>query len=251
MSGIEDSNQGAGWNDHDTPYGPIHSYDGNDHSYGGSSGGNGGGHSGIDDKSTINIASTSVYNGTMMSMCVNNLKKHEGFKNTMYKDTAGNITVGIGHLLANAAMAASLPFTRTNTIHAHGDDIESEVSISKGDITSAFNAFKTDSKKAPLNMHLSNDAIIGQCISDVQTTVSGLKGLYAGFDSFPNSAKTALVDMGFNLGIPRLHSEFPKFNSAVNRKDWNTAANESHRTGIGEGRNNDTKGQLQQAASGH
>lgn len=28
MSSIETSNQGPGWNDHDTPYGTIHSYDG-------------------------------------------------------------------------------------------------------------------------------------------------------------------------------------------------------------------------------
>ncbi len=44
-----------------------------------------------------------------MSMCVNNLKAHEGFKNTMYKDSEGNITVGIGHLLSTPDMAASLP----------------------------------------------------------------------------------------------------------------------------------------------
>lgn len=117
--GIEDSNQGPGWHDHDTPYGPIHSYDGNtgSSSYGGGSGGNGGNrHEGITDKTTINIASTKDYNGTYMTMCVNNLKEHEGFKNSMYKDTAGNITVGIGHMLATAEMAAGLPFTRQKSL---------------------------------------------------------------------------------------------------------------------------------------
>lgn len=253
MSDIENSNQGSGWNDHDTPYGTIHSYDGNNQNYGGggTGGGNGGGHDGVGDRSTISIATTHDYNGTMMSMCVNNLKNHEGFKNAMYKDTGGNITIGIGHMLATAAMAAALPFTRTHTTHGHGDDMETEVSVSKGDITAAYNAYKADSKNNPMGLHLSNNAIIGQCISDVQSTIGGLKGLYSGFDSFPNSAKTALVDMGFNLGIPRLRSEFPKFNSAVNSKDWNTAATESHRTGIGDSRNNDTKNQLQQAVHGH
>ncbi|AWF56213.1 TPA: hypothetical protein NHV36_005992 [Klebsiella michiganensis] len=249
--GIEDSNQGPGWNDHDTPYGPIHSYDGNigSSSYGGGSGGNGGNrHEGITDKTTINIASTKDYNGTYMTMCVNNLKAHEGFKNSMYKDTAGNITVGIGHMLATADMAASLSFTRTKITHAHGDDMEHEEAVSKADITSAFDSFKKDSKAAPNSLHLSNDAVIGQCIKDVQSTEKGLRGLYSGYDNFPNEGKTALVDMGFNLGIAKLKNGFPNFNAAVNRGDWNGAADESHRTGIGDKRNSDTKAQLQQAA---
>lgn len=249
--GIEDSNQGPGWNDHDTPYGPIHSYDGNtgSSSYGGGSGGNGGNrHEGITDKTTINIASTKDYNGAYMTMCVNNLKAHEGFKNSMYKDTAGNITVGIGHMLATADMAASLPFTRTKITHAHGDDMEHEEAVSKADITSAFDSFKKDSKAVPNSLHLSNDAVIGQCIKDVQSTEKGLRGLYSGYDNFPNEGKTALVDMGFNLGIAKLKNGFPNFNAAVNRGDWNGAADESHRTGIGDKRNNDTKAQLQQAA---
>jgi hypothetical protein len=36
--------------------------------------------------------------------------------------------------------------------------------------------------------------------------------------------------MGFNLGVPKLKKEFVKFNDAVNRGDWNAAADESHRT---------------------
>lgn len=253
MSSIENSNQGAGWNDHDTPYGTIHSYDGTDGSFsaGGNGGGNSGGHTGVTDRTTINISSTSSYDGTLMSMCVNNLKVHEGFKNYMYKDTLGNITIGIGHLLATAEMAAALPFTQTKSFHGHGDEWEKEVPATHDQITDVFNHYKNLSGPAPDALHITNDAVVNQCISDVQTTINGLKGLYSGFDSFSNSAKTALVDMGFNLGVPRLHSAFPRFNDAVNRKDWNSAAAESHRTGIGESRNNDTKNQLLQAAQGH
>lgn len=248
--GIEDSNQGPGWNDHDTPYGPIHSYDGNSgsSSYGGGSGGNGGNrHDGITDKTTINIATTKDYDGRYMTMCANNLKAHEGFKNSMYKDTGGHITVGIGHMLSSAEMAAGLPFTRTKTTHAHGDDMEHEEAVSKADITSAFNNFTKDSKSIPANLHLSNDDVIGQCIKDVQTAEKGLRGLYSGYDNFPNEGKTALVDMAFNLGISKLRNGFPNFNAAINRNDWNGAADESHRTGIGDKRNSDTKAQLQQA----
>ena len=74
--------------------------------------------------------------------------------------------------------------------------------------------------------------------------------LISGFDAFPNSAKTALIDMGFNLGLPKLGRLFPKFNDAVNRKDWATAAEESHRTKIQDSRNVDTRNQLIAASQG-
>lgn len=249
MSNIENSNQGPGWNDHNTPYGTVHSYDGTDSGF--SAGGNGGGNGGVTEHTTINIASTSNYNGTLMSMCVNNLKAHEGFKNYMYKDTLGNITVGIGHLLATAEMAAALPFTLTKSFHGHGDDWDKEVPASHDQITDVFNHYKNSSGPTPDALHITNDAVVNLCINDVQSTITGLKGLYTGFDGFPDSAKTAVVDMGFNLGIAKLRNGFPLFNDAVNRKDWNAAATESHRTGIGESRNNDTKNQLLQAAQGH
>lgn len=104
--GIENSNQGPGWHDHDTPYGTIHSYDGDTGTYGGGgTGGNaGGGHTGLTANTWVDIATTKDYNGRYMSMCLNNLKDHEGSINTMYRDSKGNITVGIGHYLGSAEM---------------------------------------------------------------------------------------------------------------------------------------------------
>ncbi|EBL5760677.1 hypothetical protein S520_22595 [Salmonella enterica subsp. enterica serovar Newport] len=185
-----------------------------------------------------------------MSMCVGNLKKHEGFKNVMYKDSEGNITIGIGHLLATPEMAAALPFSRTQTYHGHGDEMEREVSVSSGNVISAFNSFKVNSRNVP-DMHISNDTVIGQCIKDVQSTEVGLRGLYPGYDGFSNSRKTALVDMGFNIGIPKLTTVFPNFNAAVNRGDWATAAIESHRTGLDDSRNPRNKDTHDQLMSDH
>ncbi|WP_434147012.1 glycoside hydrolase family protein [Klebsiella quasipneumoniae] len=245
--GIENSNQGPGWHDHDTPYGTIHSYDGDTGTYGGGgTGGNaGGGHTGLTANTWVDIATTKDYNGRYMSMCLNNLKDHEGSINTMHRDSKGNITVGIGHYLGSAEMAQALPFNRTKVMHVHGDDLESEVAVSKSDIASAFNAYKSNPRDVP-SMHLSNADVIGQCIKDVQTTENGLRGLYPGYDRFSDPRKTALVDMGFNLGIPTLKSKFPKFNDAVNRGDWNVAADESHRdlNQRGDKRNKDTADQL-------
>lgn len=219
--------------------------------WGGRSGhGNNSGHQGVSSKTTITIARSKDYNSIYMSMCVNNLMAHEGFKNTMYKDQDGNVTVGIGHLLANADMAAELPFTKTEPTKKTGGFASfnkfTEVLAAKDDIKSLFNDYKTNPNATPPELHLSNDAVIGQCVKDVLTTETGLRSLYSGYDNFSNSRKVALVDMGFNLGIPKLKSKFPKFNDAVNRGDWNEAANESHRSlnQRGDRRNKDTYSQL-------
>lgn len=57
-------------------------------------------------------------------------------------------------------------------------------------------------------MHLSNDAVIGQCIQDVQKTETGLRVLYSNYDNFSDSRKTALVNMGFNLGGVPIENRF-------------------------------------------
>ncbi|EKM5762244.1 colicin-like pore-forming protein [Cronobacter turicensis] len=58
MGGIENSNQGPGWNDHDTPHGPTHSYDG-DHDSSAPGGGEHG-HSGDHDHSGSGSSSSDV-----------------------------------------------------------------------------------------------------------------------------------------------------------------------------------------------
>lgn len=243
-----DPNHGAGWNVHDTPYGPIHSYDGSgNYGSGQNNGNNGGDYNGVSKKSFIYIPNANGIDGRYMSMCVTNLKDNEGFKNTMYKDNEGNITVGIGHYLANADAAADLNFTRTKTQRFHDDDRVTEVKVSKDDVKKAFNEFKKNSKNVP-SYHLSNDDVISTCIKDVKNTEKGLKGLYPGYDKFSNSRKTALVDMGFNLGINKLKNDFPNFNDAVNKGDWERAARESHRNinQRGDSRNKKTADQLRQ-----
>lgn len=242
MSNSINPNEGPGWGDHDTPYGPIHSYDGNNgsSSYGEHSGGNAGNntHDGISENTRINIKSTTDYNGFYMSMCVNHLKHFESFKNVMYKDKPGNIIIGIGHLISSADMAASLPFSytsKTSLGHAEWDISEMKASVSM--IKDAFNQYKANSNIPPNGLHLSNDAIIGQCISDVRSTEIGLRGLYSGYDGFSDSRKTALVDMGFVLGIGKLKEKFVNFNAAVKRGDWVTAAKESHRPDVNDERN--------------
>jgi len=247
MSDTDPTNSGPGWGDHDTPYGPIHSYTDPGTV---TAGGHAGKQTNIGPQTTINIPTAKSYNGVYMSMCVTNLKNHEGFVNNIYADGDGNPTVGIGHLLANIDAALALPFR--NTYHqslGHGDSNNIEQAATVEQIKNSYNQVKGN-PKARASVHLTNDYSISLCIKDVQVTETGLRNLYSGFDAFPNSAKTALIDMGFNLGLLRLSRVFTKFNAAVNRKDWAAAAEESHRTKIQESRNVDTRNQLIAASQG-
>lgn len=86
--------------------------------------------------------------------------------------------------------------------------------------------------------------MVADCVNQLDKDRTTLRNMYTDFDHFPQPAKTALHDMLYNLGEGKLHSEFPNFNAAVNRKDWTRAATESHRTGIGDSRNKDTHDQF-------
>jgi GH24 family phage-related lysozyme (muramidase) len=165
-----------------------------------------------------------------------------GARNNMYLDTANNVTVGIGRMLPNSQAGYNLGFTKTHHIpRGHGDSEDVEISASHGDIDSAFNATK---EKRASNVHLSDQSMVADCVNQLDKDRTTLRNMYTDFDHFPQPAKTALHDMLYNLGEGKLHSEFPNFNAAVNRKDWTRAATESHRTGIGDSRNKDTHDQF-------
>ncbi|UJD92612.1 hypothetical protein FS594_28355 (plasmid) [Rahnella aquatilis] len=255
MSGIS-SNDGPGWGTHDTPYGPIHSYDGNTSGSGnngghnGSSAGAGHDHGTIGPNTTIQTTGTSDIGAADLSLCLTILKDHEGLSPQMYADSKGNVTIGIGHLVAGLTAALGLPLLKSRTtILGHGATNVTVEKASAAEITAAFNAVVATGAHSAL--YMTDDAVIAQCITTVESDRASLRAMYSGFDNFPQHAKTAIHDMIFNLGVNRLRNEFPKFNDAVNRQDWATAAVESHRAGIQNTRNQDTYNQLIAASKGH
>lgn len=61
---------------------------------------------------------------------------------------------------------------------------------------------------------------------------------------FENLLKVGLHDIIYTTGPSKLRNEFPKFNEAINNKNWTEAAKESHRKDVGNGRNRDTMRQI-------
>ncbi|CAI1920866.1 lysozyme family protein [Serratia proteamaculans] len=263
---MSDPNSGSGWGVSHTPFGDVRNYNPNEF------GGNGGGGSGNNGSNGGNQSGTGAYSGRFnigsfsadapslnnseLTDIFNNTLRWEGLSHNMYADTLGNVTIGIGSLLSTPEAATRLGFKNRRVTRGHGDELVGYVSASDADIRSGYQRVKDVFNNKSLNQRqkvaewsgsamVLNDAEIGSlAVKHINSDRTALRGLYAGFDSFPQSAKVALHDMAYNMGISRLRTNFPRFNDAVNRRDWAAAAAESHRTVIGDDRNNATRDQL-------
>jgi GH24 family phage-related lysozyme (muramidase) len=74
------------------------------------------------------------------------------------------------------------------------------------------------------------------------------KAEFPDFDDYPLGAQDGLVDMAYSLGMKGLLTKFPKFVDAIRKQDWDSAAKESERGGVGEQRDVMVKKLLHQAA---
>ena len=78
---------------------------------------------------------------------------------------------------------------------------------------------------------------------------TAMQELFSGYDSYPQPAKEAIVDMAYNIGPEHLPAKFPKFVAAVEKKEWLSAAQESRRNPkqVGKKRNRAVKALLEAA----
>jgi lysozyme len=112
------------------------------------------------------------------------LKADEGCEYQVYLDHLGYPTFGVGHLI-------------TEDDPEHGQEVGERVSEER-----VFQAFDRDLEVA-----------IGEC-----------QILYGkAWEGLPEEVQQVLVNMMFNMGRPRL-SGFRKFNAAIIKNDWATAA---------------------------
>jgi GH24 family phage-related lysozyme (muramidase) len=176
------------------------------------------------------------------------LKIFEGVSSWMYVDTTGNVTVGVGNLVANVAAAQGLAFVlRSNSDAgpATADDIQQDFDNVKGQLPGRLVSFYEQFTRLDLP-----DSVIDSLLnSRVVEFTTGIRTAFPDYDSYPAEACAAIFDMAFNLGLSKLTSEFPHFCRAVKAKDWATAASQCERNGIGDSRNTWTQAQFLAAAS--
>ena len=82
----------------------------------------------------------------------------------------------------------------------------------------------------------------------VKVIEAELRKVIPSWDQLPSPAQVALFDMGFNLGIGGLQ-KFRNLLAAVDARDWERAAAECHRKGIGDDRNAETERLFREAGS--
>jgi GH24 family phage-related lysozyme (muramidase) len=173
------------------------------------------------------------------------LLRWEGKVAYMYLDSRGFVTVGVGNLVSSVDQAKKLPFVNPETGKtATPKEIETAfTAVSK----MAKNRLAAHYKQNP-SIELKDETIKQMAIKRLKEEfVPGLRKIFNGFDGYPDSAKQALVDMAYNLGIAGL-KKFKKLVAAAEKMDWQEAANESHRTSCRDARNNWTRERFKKAA---
>jgi len=163
----------------------------------------------------------------------------------MYLDTAGKVTVGIGNLISNAAYACTLSFVNRTTSKA----------ATRQEITADFDAVSKQPrglaapKYRPFTaLDMPSPAIDLLFQGRVQEFQRLLKIQYPQYDSYPQSAQLALLDMGFNLGVSGLKNTWPKLNQAIDKQDWKSASTNCFRPQVNAVRNAEVKRLFEKAA---
>ena len=124
------------------------------------------------------------------------IQKHEGRNPCVYKDTLGNLTIGVGWNLDDpTAVAVAHTFGLNLLALQNGTECLSDEQI---------------------------DDVMDYQVSKV---ILWLQGAITGWETLPDNAQAVCVDMGFNLGKPRFMG-FHRFIGAIEAGDWPTAVNE-------------------------
>lgn len=165
---------------------------------------------------------------------LNHMEVQEGNISHLYKDTRGLITIGIGTNLdsMNLKEVYQLPFKIGNRL-ASRDEIQQELNRIKA-MPKGMTADKY--KNGSNGLFLSENAITQLAQNHIIADRNNLRKIYKNFDSFSPNLQSALQDMIYSLGYNGL-KKFNKFNHAINTWDFETAAHESSRKGVGAERN--------------
>ncbi len=157
----------------------------------------------------------------------------------MYRDTAGKVTVGVGLMLPDPAAATTLPFLLAGQ------------PATTAEITAEFHrvAAMPEGKAADFYRGTASPLLAQQTIDaklrDVLLGFEGkLRAALQGYDTMPNAAKLALLDMAYNLGPAGLLADYPRLIAAVDQGHWAQAATECLRHGPSTVRNAWTKQQF-------
>jgi len=162
---------------------------------------------------------------TIKAILRENLERYEERVPHMYLDSNGFVTVGVGHLISSVTEAQKLAFVTAEGTSASGDEIKADFEAVKALTKNRLAKFYKQHTK----LTLTNAEINRLRDNHIVSFGVELKRIYSDFDTYPAEVQLALYDMIFNLGMTKLRNNWPKFNAAINAKNWQQAADESNR----------------------
>jgi GH24 family phage-related lysozyme (muramidase) len=169
------------------------------------------------------------------------LRMFEGSVPHMYRCTGGEVTIGIGHAIHAAADAVPLGW------HIDGQPAPAnQVTADFGKVAAAPMGKYAFFYASLTRCRLDDDSVNQLVAEDIAKFETQLAHKLPRWSSYPEPVQQAVFDMAFNLGIGGLE-KFPKMLAAVNAGDWETAAQECTRQGIGAARNQATAALFRQA----
>jgi GH24 family phage-related lysozyme (muramidase) len=166
------------------------------------------------------------------------LKKFEGSTSYMYRCSGGEVTIGVGHAIFDAAHANQLPWIGAPAPTLIAADYARVAAADKGLLAVRYESLT--------QCRLSAESIGAVLLADIEAFQKSLTARLPAWQAYPEPVQQALFDMAYNLGVGGL-LKFHKLLAACASGDWETAATECRRAGIGEGRNQETVALFQQA----
>lgn len=174
------------------------------------------------------------------------IRKHEGYSRHMYRDSGGVITVGIGFALPKLGDVRHADFTHRwryqktgrpaddrvaeegwHNLHRYGD---------KGRTASSYKNY-TDVELSDSTINIVFDRKLREWHGRLRREFARAE---ISFDDLPHPVQVALFDMGYNLGPAYINGVWEKLKGALQQRNWEEAAKESHRLGVSVQRNEET-----------
>jgi GH24 family phage-related lysozyme (muramidase) len=164
----------------------------------------------------------------------------EGLTTWMYLDTAAPpvVTCGCGHAMFSLSDCLALPW----------DQPVAAVTWDFGAVQAAAPGRLAVSYASLTKSRITEDFARQLAQQDLDGQVAILRKGFPRYDGLPAAARAAISDMAFNLGGSFL-SKWPKLRAALLAADWTAAAENCHRKGISDARNQATAALFMQAGA--
>lgn len=170
-------------------------------------------------------------------------KSIEGEFTNFYLDSVGQVTVGIGHMIPDKdkflELSHYLHIKDNPKLPATEEQIEREwqrMQSLKVRYVGAYKYHTAGSYKKDAIVEVDQERIVVETKKILLKMIAEMQHRYKTIIGAPYPAQKGLLDLVYNVGIPRL-KKFIQFNQAVANEDWKAAAEHCHRKGIGEYRN--------------